>query len=143
MTSFFSLQPADLHDTRALLLEAADQFDWREAFVIFIAGWIVVCRALFWAGGATRRFVDGPLQDAIQLSISRTRSWSQTQWAPVAPLAAPLSVAAEAWLGLAQLAWRHSQPHVTPRLERLRDRLRQELLSLLESLVVRMNLALS
>lgn len=95
---------------RTLLPIAADiaaDFSWREVLETFIAGIVILVKATYAAGVLTRRFWDGPGSSATQallaasseaLDTMRTRSsaWSQGPWAPVAPIAAVLSVPAEA-----------------------------------------------
>lgn len=87
--------------------DIAGDFSWREVLETFIAGIAILVQATYAAGVLTRRLWDGPGSSAASalltasseaLDTMRTRSsaWSQGPWAPVAPIAAVLSVPAEA-----------------------------------------------
>ena len=104
---FTTLTPIHPRTLLPITADIAADFSWREVLETFITGITVLVQATYAAGVLARRFWDGPGSSTAQalaaasseaLDTIRTRSsaWSQGPWAPVAPIAAVLSVPAEA-----------------------------------------------
>lgn len=111
----FNLTPVHPRTLAPIAQDIAADFSWREVFEIFLAGMALLTQAAYAAGILTRRFVDGPAtsaakrlvhasSEALETISARSRAWSATPWAPVAPIAAVISVPTETLLH-----WLHHQ----------------------------------